>query len=105
MVAAGEGERIPRRLFLELNHHERSYLAHRFLVRGLPRGYSFWDLHFLSYNKYTSIAARAVRASLKEESRVTAEKRGVTTLRYQKWENGVGSEQVHIPQCVSLSDI
>lgn len=46
------------------------------------------------YNKYAQITARALRASLKEEERVVAEKRGVTNARYQKWENGVGQQQV-----------
>ncbi|KAI0797526.1 mitochondrial ATP synthase epsilon chain-domain-containing protein [Abortiporus biennis] len=49
-----------------------------------------------SFNKYSQIAARAVRQSLKEEERVAAEKRGVTILRYQKWENGVGGQQVFL---------
>lgn len=47
-----------------------------------------------SYNKYAQITARAVRASLKEEERLAAEKRGITTLRYQQWENGKGGSQV-----------
>jgi F-type H+-transporting ATPase subunit epsilon len=47
-----------------------------------------------SFNKASSIAARALRASLKEDKRVAAEKRGATILRYQKWENGQGGEQV-----------
>ena len=46
------------------------------------------------YNKYTQIAARAVRQSLKENERVAAEKRGHTALRYQHWEGGKGGEQV-----------
>ena len=46
------------------------------------------------YNKHTQIAARALRQSLKEEFRVASEKRGQTILRYQKWENGVGGQQV-----------
>lgn len=49
---------------------------------------------FFSYNKFTQIAARAVRQSLKETERVAAEKRGVTALRYQKWEDGRGGQQV-----------
>ncbi|KAJ3013634.1 hypothetical protein NUW54_g1533 [Trametes sanguinea] len=49
------------------------------------------------FNKYSQIAARALRASLKEEERVVAEKRGVTMLRYQKWENGQGGPQVSRP--------
>ncbi|PBK93258.1 hypothetical protein ARMGADRAFT_1165489 [Armillaria gallica] len=47
-----------------------------------------------SFNKYSEIAARAVRASLKEDQRVLAEKRGLTALRYQKWENSQGGQQV-----------
>ena len=46
------------------------------------------------FNKYSQIAARAVRLSLKEDKRVLAERRGVTNLRYQKWENGHGGQQV-----------
>ena len=49
------------------------------------------------YNKYTQIAARAVRQSLKENERVAAEKRGLTALRYQHWEDGKGGEQVAFP--------
>ncbi|KXN87185.1 hypothetical protein AN958_09111 [Leucoagaricus sp. SymC.cos] len=47
-----------------------------------------------SYNKYAQVAARAVRASLKEEQRLAAEKRGLTSLRYQQWENGKGGPQI-----------
>lgn len=49
-----------------------------------------------SFNKYSQIAARAVRASLKEEPRLAAEKRGLTALKYQKWEGGLGGLQVCI---------
>ncbi|KAN0076745.1 Mitochondrial ATP synthase epsilon chain domain containing protein [Tylopilus felleus] len=49
-----------------------------------------------TYNKYAQITARAVRQSLKETERVGAEKRGATALRYQKWENGVGGQQVYL---------
>lgn len=57
------------------------------------------------YNKYAQITARAVRQSLKETERATAEKRGSTALRYQKWENGVGGQQVSLlppSLCASL---
>ncbi|KAF9242060.1 mitochondrial ATP synthase epsilon chain-domain-containing protein [Melanogaster broomeanus] len=47
-----------------------------------------------TYNKYAQITARAVRQSLNETERVAAEKRGTTALKYQKWENGVGGQQV-----------
>jgi len=49
-----------------------------------------------TYNKYSQITARAVRQSMKETERVGAERRGVTALRSQKWENGVGGQQVHL---------
>ncbi|KAJ3566845.1 hypothetical protein NP233_g6747 [Leucocoprinus birnbaumii] len=47
-----------------------------------------------TYNKYAQITARAVRSSLKEEQRLAAEKRGLTMLRYQQWENGQGGPQI-----------
>jgi len=49
-----------------------------------------------TYNKYAQITAQAVRQSLKETERLAAEKRGVTALRYQKWENGVGGAHVYL---------
>jgi F-type H+-transporting ATPase subunit epsilon len=48
------------------------------------------------YNKYSQITARAVRQSMKETERVGAERRGVTALRSQKWENGVGGQQASL---------
>ncbi|KAJ3888853.1 mitochondrial ATP synthase epsilon chain-domain-containing protein, partial [Lentinula edodes] len=47
-----------------------------------------------TFNKYSQITAGAVRKSLKESQRLAAEKRGITALRYQVWENGKGGEQV-----------
>jgi len=47
-----------------------------------------------TYNRYTQITARALRQSLQEEHRVAAEKRGLTALRYQHWDEGKGGEQV-----------
>ncbi|KIM86436.1 hypothetical protein PILCRDRAFT_816396 [Piloderma croceum F 1598] len=49
-----------------------------------------------TYNKYAQITARALRQSLKEEQRVAAEKRGLTALKYQYWEDGKGGEQVFL---------
>ncbi|KAL5490240.1 hypothetical protein ACEPAI_5073 [Sanghuangporus weigelae] len=54
-----------------------------------------WRQHF-SFNKYSQICARAVRSSLKEAERVNAEKRGLSALRFQKWEDGKGGEQVYL---------
>ncbi|KAI0823579.1 mitochondrial ATP synthase epsilon chain-domain-containing protein [Trametes gibbosa] len=48
------------------------------------------------FNKYSQIAARALRSSLKEGERVAAEKRGLTILRYQHWENGQGGPQTYL---------
>ncbi|GAA5879286.1 hypothetical protein JCM16303_003149 [Sporobolomyces ruberrimus] len=42
----------------------------------------------IRFNKYIQVAARATRQALKEEQRVAAEKRGVVTLKYQKWADG-----------------
>jgi F-type H+-transporting ATPase subunit epsilon len=56
---------------------------------------AIWRQHF-TFNKYSQIASRALRASLKEEKRVIAEKRGTTSLRYQKWTNGEGGEHVYL---------
>ncbi|KAJ3930844.1 MAG: mitochondrial ATP synthase epsilon chain-domain-containing protein [Lentinula lateritia] len=47
-----------------------------------------------TFNKYSQITASAVRKSLKESQRLAAEKRGITALRYQVWENGKGGEQI-----------
>ncbi|KIJ44246.1 hypothetical protein M422DRAFT_779357 [Sphaerobolus stellatus SS14] len=63
---------------------------------------SIWRNHF-SFNKYSQIAARALRASLKESERVAAEKRGVTTVKYQQWENGQGGEQIWISDKTSAA--
>ncbi|KAF9505848.1 hypothetical protein BS47DRAFT_1334123 [Hydnum rufescens UP504] len=51
---------------------------------------------FFSFNKYSQISARALRNSLKESERLAAEKRGLTGLRYQKWEGGQGGQQTWI---------
>ncbi|KAM6494038.1 Mitochondrial ATP synthase epsilon chain domain containing protein [Amanita muscaria] len=50
--------------------------------------------NIFTYNKYAQITARALRASLKEDYRVASEKRGLTSLKYQQWENGLGGTQV-----------
>lgn len=80
-----------------VRHNEQCYLAKRFHVCRLSRFLPcIIDalFEFYRYNKYTQITARAVRASLKEDKRVGAEKRGLTALKYQHWENGEGGQQV-----------
>ncbi|KAF9495796.1 hypothetical protein BDN71DRAFT_1589397 [Pleurotus eryngii] len=47
-----------------------------------------------TFNKYSQICARAVRTSLNDTARLAAERRGVTALRYQNWEDGQGGQQV-----------
>ncbi|KIM31775.1 hypothetical protein M408DRAFT_14894 [Serendipita vermifera MAFF 305830] len=54
-----------------------------------------WSAHF-SYNHFSQVCARALRNALKEQPRLAAEKRGVTMLRYQKWEGGKGGNQVFL---------
>ncbi|KAG9018656.1 hypothetical protein FRB90_010856 [Tulasnella sp. 427] len=58
---------------------------------------AIWRQHF-TFNKYSQIAARAVRQSLVEAERLKADKRGSTVLKYQKWENGQGGTQVPFNQ-------
>lgn len=78
-----------------LHHHDRLEIPLH--VRAThPFGFlivlTVFEWH--RYNKYASITAKALRAALKEEERVIAEKRGLTSTRFQKWENGVGGQQV-----------
>ncbi|PWN34685.1 uncharacterized protein FA14DRAFT_144055 [Meira miltonrushii] len=54
-----------------------------------------WRQYF-TYNKYTSICARATRQALKEEERVKADKRGFMALRYQEWKDGKAGENVNL---------
>lgn len=42
-----------------------------------------------SYNRYVAVASRVVRRSLQEDKRIIAEKRGVSELRFAKWEVSV----------------
>ncbi|KAH7341589.1 hypothetical protein B0J17DRAFT_647182 [Rhizoctonia solani] len=50
-----------------------------------------WRAHF-TYNRFSLIAGRALARSLKEDARITAEKRGLSSLKYQNWESGKASE-------------
>lgn len=47
-----------------------------------------------SYNKYLTVAARAVRRGLKEEHRLASERRGQTDLKFSNWEVGSPSPPV-----------
>jgi len=50
-----------------------------------------------SYNKYSQVAARAIRSGLKESERIKADKRALVTLKKQIWDHGVPSESVSPP--------
>ncbi|KIP08857.1 hypothetical protein PHLGIDRAFT_103662 [Phlebiopsis gigantea 11061_1 CR5-6] len=61
-----------------------------------------------TFNKYSQIAARALRSSLKETERVAAEKRGATILRYQEWKDGQGGQLVchrFLSRCFLTTDM
>ncbi|KAL7418609.1 hypothetical protein Q5752_007067 [Cryptotrichosporon argae] len=47
---------------------------------------------FMSWNKYTQVASRALRQALGESERVAAEKRAQVGARVQIWENGQAGE-------------
>ena len=49
-----------------------------------------------SFNKYSQITASALRRSLNETERLAAERRGVTGVRYQSWEDGKAGQQVRV---------
>lgn len=51
---------------------------------------------YCRYSRYTSIAAKATRNSLKEAERVAAERRTQQTLRYQLWKNGEAGDHVNL---------
>lgn len=80
------------------NHHVFCNLASILHVRTLSSSFRVTKCANVQgkkrYNKYTQICAQAVRQSLKETERLAAEKRGLTSLRYQHWEGGKGGEQV-----------
>jgi len=46
-----------------------------------------------TYNRYSAIAAKALRRVLKENKRLEAEKRDLATVRVSRWKNGVQGEQ------------
>ncbi|CAK46208.1 uncharacterized protein An12g04950 [Aspergillus niger] len=50
-----------------------------------------WKAAGLTYNRYLTVAARAVRRSLKDGPRAAAERRGNMDLRFAKWEGEVKS--------------
>jgi hypothetical protein len=49
--------------------------------------------NLFTYNRYSGIAARAIRRSLKEDKRLEAERRATSSVRVSKWKNGVQGEQ------------
>ncbi|EGX43467.1 hypothetical protein TWF569_004122 [Orbilia oligospora] len=55
-----------------------------------------WKQAGVSYNKYLSIAAQAIRKSLKEQARVAAERRSGNELKVSRWENGKQQEAKYL---------
>jgi len=51
---------------------------------------TFWRAAGLTYVNYSNIAATAVRAALRKELQPAAEKRAITSIKFQKFENGKG---------------
>lgn len=49
-----------------------------------------------SYLQYATICARAVRNSLKDETRTLALRRNQNNLKFAKWESGVQKDTVSI---------
>lgn len=69
-----------------------------FLVRTIRRLWLGTDTlqRILRYAKYSMIAARATRQSLKEADRAAAEKYSYQVLKYQSWKDGQPSESVRL---------
>ncbi|KAI1004971.1 hypothetical protein K3495_g3247 [Podosphaera aphanis] len=63
-----------------------------------------WKASGLTYNKYLSVAARAVRQSLKDDKRLAAERRGEMQLRFAKWNNGKQGEIVNVSEANSSAE-
>ncbi|KAK2821761.1 hypothetical protein FQN49_007701, partial [Arthroderma sp. PD_2] len=55
-----------------------------------------WKAAGLTYNRYLSVAAQAVRRSLKPELRVKAESQAPAELKYAHWKNGKQGEVVDL---------
>ncbi|RKF66860.1 putative mitochondrial atp synthase epsilon chain domain-containing protein [Golovinomyces cichoracearum] len=52
----------------------------------------------LTYNKYLSLAAQAVRRCLKDDKRIIAEKRGEMNLRFATWKDGRQGKVMNIAE-------
>ncbi|ODO09028.1 hypothetical protein I350_02625 [Cryptococcus amylolentus CBS 6273] len=74
---------------------EASATATRLIHHRSAKMSSTWR-EFMSWNKYTQIASRALRQALSEGDRVAAEKRAAIGVRYQVWQNGEGGEQQYV---------
>ncbi|QKX64129.1 uncharacterized protein TRUGW13939_11302 [Talaromyces rugulosus] len=62
-----------------------------------------WKAAGLTYNRYLAVAAGAVRRSLKEGPRLAAERRGLTDLKFAKWENGKQGEVKQVGTVVNAA--
>jgi len=61
-------------------------------------------LSLSSYNRYLTVAARAVRRSLKDDKRLVAERRGETDLRFTKWTVSLTRNSIAIGTCRRRTD-
>ncbi|RKF56340.1 hypothetical protein GcC1_197029 [Golovinomyces cichoracearum] len=52
----------------------------------------------ITYNKYLSLAAQAVRRCLKDDKRIIAEKRGEMNLRFAIWKDGRQGKVMNIAE-------
>ncbi|EIM21851.1 hypothetical protein WALSEDRAFT_60272 [Wallemia mellicola CBS 633.66] len=50
---------------------------------------SLLTIHCSSYNRFVTVAGRALRNSLNEKERAVAARRGDSALKYTTYENGV----------------
>ncbi|KAJ4388366.1 hypothetical protein N0V85_007633 [Neurospora sp. IMI 360204] len=56
-----------------------------------------WKAAGITYNRYITVASRALRRSLKEDKRILAERRGESAeIKFAKWSNGKAGETVNL---------
>lgn len=63
-----------------------------------------WKASGLTYNKYLSIAAQAVRRSLKDEKRIMAEKRGEMNLKFAAWKDGRQGKVINVAEASAIEN-
>ena len=95
---------LPGRVILDLHrYHVASNLEAILLVCIMIRQRRGTNAYY-RYSRYTQVAARAVRQSLKETERADAERRAFQALRYQEWKNGEPSDHVRTLHYLTITD-